>query len=193
MSQNWLDFTSFKLVFCSQYFSYTILGNGGGVWGGGLPPPQLIKQLQLIKKTIDGEQLITLRCSSPPEVYCLSCSPKTLRGLLKTPFPKNWSTHMLVASHLITGCRFSQIVDPLPLPLLSPPFTSPLILSPLPSLPSPALSSPSLPSPLSPLLPSSFLPFPVFLLSPFRLPLSPFSFPSSPLPYSLVCPSLPSS
>ena len=57
---------------------------------------------------------------------------------------------MPVPSHLMTGGRFSQIVDLFPCPLLFPSFTSP-IPSPLPSIAfiSPPLPSPSLPSFLS--------------------------------------------
>ena len=53
---------------------------------------------------------------------------------------------MHVPSHLMTGGRFSQIVDRFPCPLLSPSSTS---LLPSPRLPSPPLPSPSLPSFLS--------------------------------------------
>ena len=50
-----------------------------------------------------------------------------------------------VTSHLITGARFSKIVDPFPSPPLSPPFASLPIPSPFLSPPNPSLPFPSLP------------------------------------------------
>ena len=75
---------------------------------------------------------------------------------------KIWNTHKPVTNHLMTGGRFSQIVHPVPYPLLSPPFTPPipslplfLLLSFPPSFPfPPPFLLPNLPLPLHSLLPA---------------------------------------